>query len=54
MGGDDGEGGAASQAFRLYNQPFRQLSVTLSHALPHQGGGITYYSLPQGGGIKSL
>ena len=37
MGRDEGEGGTASQVFRVSNQPFRQLSVTLSHALPHQG-----------------
>ena len=30
MGGDEGEGGAASEVFRVYNQPFRQLTVTLS------------------------
>ena len=29
--------GADSEVFRVYNQPFPQLSVTLSHALPHQG-----------------
>jgi hypothetical protein len=38
-GGDEGEGGAASEIFRVYNQAFLQPLVTLSHTLPPQGGG---------------
>jgi hypothetical protein len=45
-GGDEGEGGAASEVFRVYNQPFRQLSVTLSQPSPLKGEGLYFILSP--------
>ena len=46
QGGDEGEGGAASEVFRVYNQPFRQLSVTLSQPSPLKGEGNKFNFFP--------
>jgi hypothetical protein len=45
-GGDEGEGGAASEIFRVYNQAFLQLSVTLSQPSPLKGGGNKFNFFP--------
>jgi hypothetical protein len=47
--------GAASEVFCVYNQPFRQLSVTLSQPSPLKGEGLYFILSPlKGEGLNNI